>query len=115
MSLAVAKILSPVTRQAPTKFLRESKALTDLFLRRFREGVSFPSFVDRPILILPFSVPRGVPLSLLHNTALFKGGKGREGAEKRRGRGVASKGGEEEKRTRENRSVNGVLEGNRLH
>ena len=42
----------------------------------------------------------------LHNRALFKGGgKGRKGAEKKAGKGVASKEGKKEKRTRENRIV----------
>ena len=39
----------------------------------------------------------------LQNRALFKGGKGRKGAEKKGGKGVASKEGQKEKRTRENR------------
>ena len=73
------------------------------FSRRFREGISFPNFVERCIPELPISKLWSVPFSL-QNRALFEGKKGRKGAEKRGGRGVASKGGKKEKRTRENRS-----------
>ena len=65
---------------------------TDLFSRRFREGIPFPDFVERSILNLPLS-------KLSVNRALFEGrGKGRKGAERRGGRGEAGK---KEKRTRE--------------
>ena len=43
---------------------------TDLFLRRFREGISFPSFVERS-LKLPLSKLCAVPFALQHG-ALFE-------------------------------------------
>ena len=50
--------------------------------------------------------PSSVLCSLLYRTEHFSRGRtGRKGAQKRRGRRVASKGGKKEKRTRENRSV----------
>ena len=67
--------------------------LPDPFSRRFREGISFPNFVERSILKLPFS-KICVPFAL-QNRALFKGEK------------APRQGGQEEKRTRENRSAIG--------
>ena len=85
----------------------ESKmSQSDLLLRRFREGISFPNFVERSILKLPLSELCAVPLPL-QNRAPFEEEKRRKGAEKRRGRGVANEKGEMEKRTRENRSAIG--------
>ena len=73
--------------------------------RRFREGISFPNFVERSILKLPPS-PRSVLRPSLHRTEQFsRGREGRKGAEKRAGQGVATKGGKQEERTRENQSV----------
>ena len=47
---------------------------TDLFLRRFREGISFPNFVERSILKLPLSKLCAVPFAL-QNRALFEAEK----------------------------------------
>ena len=47
---------------------------TDLFSRRFREGISFPEFVERSILKLTVSELCAVPLAL-QNRALFEGEK----------------------------------------
>ena len=44
-------------------------------------------------------------LSTEQSRAIFEARKGRKGAEKGRGRGVTTKGGKKEKRTRENRSI----------
>ena len=46
--------------------------ITDLFSRRFREGNSFPNFLERSILKLPLSKLCVVPFSL-QNRALFEG------------------------------------------
>ena len=78
-------------------------AITDLFSRRFREGISFPKCLERSILKLPLSKLCAVSLAL-QNRAFFEGEKGEKGAEKRGGRGVTSKGGKKEKRTHENTS-----------
>ena len=79
-------------------------SVADLFLSRFQEGISFPSvFEESSILRLPLSKRCAVPFAP-QNRALFDKGKGRQGAEKQGGRGVASKRGKKEKRTRENRS-----------
>ena len=77
--------------------------LTNLtYLTRFREGSSFPNFVCGEISPeLPPSKLCAVPFAL-HLSREEKGAKRRQ---ERGGRGVASKGGEKEKRTRENRSV----------
>ena len=45
-----------------------------LFSRRFREGNSFPNFVERSILELPLSKVCAVPFAL-QNRALFEGEK----------------------------------------
>ena len=61
--------------------------------------------VERSILKLPLSKVCAVTLAL-QNRALLEGGrKGQKDADKRRGRGVANKGGKKENRTRENRLV----------
>ena len=52
---------------------------------------------------VPFQSLCCAPCSTEQST-FRRGGEGRKGAEKRRGRGVASKGGNQEKRTRENKS-----------
>ena len=44
---------------------------TPLFSRRFREGISFPNFLERSTLKLPFSKPCDVHLAL-QNRALSK-------------------------------------------
>ena len=44
-------------------FRRESRD-TDLLSRRFREGISFPNFVERSILKLPLSKLCAVPFAL---------------------------------------------------
>ena len=49
-------------------------AFSDLFSRRFREGISFPNFVERSILRLPLSKLCAVPFAL-QNRALFEGEK----------------------------------------
>ena len=84
--------------------LRRGGGHTDLFSRRFREGISFSKSVERSIPELPLSKP-GAVLFALQNRALFEGRKGGKYAEKRGGRGVARKGGKKEKRTRKNRSA----------
>ena len=71
---------------------------SDLFLRRFREGTSFPNFVERSVLKLPPSKLCAVPFAL-ENRAPFKGRKKGKKAPRK-----ASKEGKKEKRTRENRS-----------
>ena len=52
----------------------ERIALSGLFPRRFREGISFPNFVERSILELPLSKLCAVPFTL-QNRALFEGEK----------------------------------------
>ena len=47
---------------------------TDLFSRRFREGISFPNFAERSIPELPLSKLCAVPFAL-QNRALFEGEK----------------------------------------
>ena len=65
---------------------------SDLFLRRFREGISFPNFVERSILKLPLSELCAVPLPL-QNRALFEEEKRAERCrEKERKRGRQQKG-----------------------
>ena len=78
---------------------------TDLFSRKFREGISFPNFAERCIPELPLSKLCSVPFSL-QNKALFEGKKrAKRCREKGRRRGFANRKGKKEKRTRENRSV----------
>ena len=72
--------------------------LPDLFSRRFREGISFPNFVERSILKLPLSKLCAVPFAI-QNRALFEGEKGAKRCQKRGGIGVASKGGKERVKT----------------
>ena len=98
------KILGLASGHSGSECTKQSQSQSDLFLRRFREGISFLNFVERSILKLPLAKLRAVPFAL-QNRALFGAEKGRKGAEKRGGRGVASKGGKKEKRTRENRSA----------
>ena len=50
----------------------------DLFSRGFREGISFPKFVERSTLKLPLSKLCAVPLAL-QNRAFFEGRNGRKG------------------------------------
>ena len=77
--------------------------VSNLFSRGFREGISFPKFVERSILKLPLSKLCAVPLPL-QNRAFFEGRKGRKRCrEKGRKRGDQQRG-QKEKRTRENRS-----------
>ena len=52
----------------------QALSFTDLFLRRFREGISFPKSLERSILRLPLSKPAAVPFAL-QNRALFEGEK----------------------------------------
>ena len=64
----------------------------DLFSRRFREGISFPNFVERSILKLPLFELCAVPLPL-QNRALFEEEKRAERCrEKERKRGRQRKG-----------------------
>ena len=86
-----------------TQELNNDIAKADLSSRRFREGIPFPNFVERSIPELPLSKLCTVPFAL-QNRALFEGEKWRKCAEKRGGRGVATKRGKKEKRTRENSS-----------
>ena len=67
-----------------------------IFSRRFQEGISFPNFVERSILELPLSKLCAVPFAL-QNRALFKGDKRAKCAEKKGGKGVASKVGKKKK------------------
>ena len=80
-----------------------TKLLPDLFSRRFREGISFPKFVERSILKLSLSKLCAVPLAL-QNRSLFEGGEKGEkvsrqgeeegwqakGAKRKKGRGKTS-------------------------
>ena len=50
------------------------KEYSDLFSRRFREGISFPNFVEKCIPELPLSKLCSVPISL-QNRALFERGE----------------------------------------
>ena len=75
----------------------------DPFSHRFREGISFPNFVESASSKCPS--PRSVLCPLLYRTEHFSRGRiGRKGARRRGGRGVANRGGKKEKRTHENRS-----------
>ena len=79
---------------------------SDLFSRRFREGISFPNFLERSILKLPLSKLCAVPFAL-QNRALFEGEiRAKRCPEKGRKMGGQQRG-KKEKRTRENRSVIG--------
>ena len=69
------------------------------FLCRFREGISFPNFVERSILKLPLSKLCAVPFAL-KNRALFEVEKRAKRCREKGRKG----GGKKEKRTRENRS-----------
>ena len=69
---------------------------TDLFLRRFREGISFPNFVERSIPDLPLSKLCAVPFAL-QNRALFEGGKGRKVPRKGEKEGWPAKGAKRKK------------------
>ena len=89
-----------------TKRYKICKNKADLFSRRFREGISFPNFVERCIPELPLSKLCSVPFSL-QNRALFEGGKRAKRCREKGRKRVASKGGKKEKRTRENRSEGG--------
>ena len=66
-----------------------------IFSRRFREGISFPNFVERSILKLPLSKLCAVPLAQ-QNRALSR----------EKGRKVPSKGEEEGWPTKRDRSEN---------
>ena len=73
------------------------KITTDLFLRRFREGISFPNFLERSIPRLPLSKLCAVPFSL-QKRALFKGEKRvKRCREKERKRGWPAKGAKRKK------------------
>ena len=54
------------------RFWPRARRMTDLFSRRFREGISFPNFRERFILKLPLSEICAVPFAL-QNRALFEG------------------------------------------
>ena len=79
--------------------------VTDLFLRRFREGISFPNFMERSILKLPLSNLCAVPFSLQNRVPFAEQKKGEKVPRKGRKRGGQRRGKKEE-RTRENRSGN---------
>ena len=79
-----------------TKVQYANRACSDLFSRRFREGISFPKFVQRSILKLPLSKLCAVPLAL-QNRAVFEGEKrakkmSRKGEEEGRKRGDQQRG-----------------------
>ena len=68
------------------------RGISDLFLCRFREGISFPNFVKRSTLKLPLSKLCAVPFAL-QNRALFEGERKAERClEKGRKRGGQQKG-----------------------
>ena len=78
---------------------------TAQFSRRFREGISFPNFVQRSICT---SAPLQALCCALCSTeqTTFRGGEqGEKVPRKGAGRGAASRGGKKEKRTREIRSA----------
>ena len=77
---------------------------SDPFLRRFREGITFPNFVERSTLKLPLSKLCAGPFAL-QNRAPFEAEKRAKRCREKGGRGVASKGSKKEKRTRENGSA----------
>ena len=101
------KMVQEWTLPLPSKNARKnwpkSRTTTSvLFSRRFQEGVSFPNFVERSILMLPLSKLCAVPFAL-QNRALFE----REKKAKRcqeKGKMVAGKGGKKEKKTCQSRS-----------
>ena len=62
--------------------LQNRWVLADLFSRRFQEGISFPNFVERPILKLALSKLCAVPFSP-QNRALFEGEKCKKVSRKR--------------------------------
>ena len=61
-------------RKFPDDLPGEIPVDSDLFSRRFREGLSFLNFVERSILKLPLSKLCAVPLAL-QNRALLERGK----------------------------------------
>ena len=65
--------------------------VADLFWRRFREGISFPNFVERSVLKLPVLKRCAVPFAL-QNRAFFEG--------KKRGEKVPRQGQEEGRPTK---------------
>ena len=77
----------------PLSWLRnyQSPPKTDLFSRRFREGNSFPNFVERSILeLFPLQALRCAPCSTEQST--FRGGeKGEKVPRKRREKGWPAK------------------------
>ena len=75
-------------RHLPTK---KHNTQTDLFSRRFWEGISFPSFVQRSIPELRLSKLCTVPFAL-QNRALFEGRRWRKCAEERGGQQTGQKG-----------------------
>ena len=79
---------------------------SDLFLRRFREGNSFPNFVERATPDLPLSKLCAVPFALLlyRTEHCSRGRKGRNVPRKRAEKGWPAKGAKRKKGTRENRS-----------
>ena len=60
------------SRRRASSQMKTLTSLTDLFSRRFREGISFPNFVDRFILKMSLSKICAVPFAL-QNRALFEG------------------------------------------
>ena len=71
------------------------------FSRSFREGISFPNFVERSILKLPLSKLCGVPFSLKNRVL----SEGQNRAKRCNKKGRKAKG-QQEKGIRENRSEN---------
>ena len=56
---------------------------TDLFSRRFREGIAFPNFVEKPILTQPLSKLCAVPFALQYREHFAKRSEERKGAERK--------------------------------
>ena len=78
---------------------------SDHLLRRFREGISFLNFVERFVSENCASPGSVLSCSLYKAEHFSRRSKGQKGAERRGGRGVASRGAKKERMTRENRSV----------
>ena len=62
----------PLTTVNTWTTLFTRNGVSDLFLRSFREGISFPNFVERSTPDLPLSKLCAVPFAL-QNRALFEG------------------------------------------
>ena len=66
--------LTKISRELRSGGMRAQVAISDLFSRRFRDGISFPNFVERCFPELPPPSSALYPFSL-QNRALFEGEK----------------------------------------